>query len=134
MLGEQIGEIKGKVTGQRVLDIKGPLIETSVSASGNLNGVQVRETLTFVGRPTNTSGVIHGIGKGVIMAGESEMATYAGEGIGRVDSIGNTEWRGSVFDSTSSTGKLVSLNNLIAIFESVVDTEVNLNEKLWEWK
>ena len=134
MLGEQIGAIKGKITGQRVLDIEGPSIETSVSASGNLNGVQIRETLTFVGRPTNTSGIIHGIGKGVLTAGESEMATYTGEGIGRVDSIGNIEWRGSVFYSTSSTGKLASLNNLIVVFESVIDSEGNFNEKLWEWK
>jgi hypothetical protein len=134
MLGEQIGEIKGKITGQRVLDIEGPSIETSVSASGNLNGVQIRETLTFVGKPTNTGGIVHGKGIGVITTVESEMATYTGEGIGRIDSMGTIGWRGSVFYSTSSTGKLASLNNLIAVFESVIDSEGNYNEKLWEWK
>jgi hypothetical protein len=28
MLGEQYGELKGKITGQRVLDVEGPTIET----------------------------------------------------------------------------------------------------------
>ena len=75
MLGEPIGEVKGKVAGQRILDVEGPTSETSLTASGSLKGVQIKETLTFIGRPTNTSGIIHGIGKGVIMSGELELAT-----------------------------------------------------------
>jgi hypothetical protein len=134
MLGEQIAELKGKVTSQRVLDVEGPSIETSVSVSGSLKGAQIKETLTFIGRPTNTSGIIHGKGIGVIMAGESELATYTGEGIGRIDPSGSINWRGSVFYSTSSTGKLASLNNLIAVFEAVIDAEGNFTEKTWEWK
>jgi len=34
MLGEQITELKGKITGQRVLDAEGPTIETSISSKG----------------------------------------------------------------------------------------------------
>ena len=41
---------------------------------------------------------------------------------------------GSVFYSTSSTGKLASLNNLIGVFEVVIDAEGNFSEKTWEWK
>ena len=135
MLGEQFGDVKGKVTGQRILDVEGPTIETSLTASGSLKGAQIKETLTFIGRPTNTSsGIIHGIGKGVIRAGESELATVKGEGIGRIDSLGNINWRGSLFFSTSSTGKLASLNNLIGVFEAVIDAEGNFSEKKWEWK
>ena len=77
-----------------------------LTASGSLKGVQIKETLTFIGRPTNTSGIIRGIGKGVIMDGESELATVTGEGIGRIDPTGNINWRGSLFFSTSSTDKL----------------------------
>jgi hypothetical protein len=36
MLGEKIAEYKGKIIGQRVLDVEGPTMETSVSASGAL--------------------------------------------------------------------------------------------------
>ena len=56
ILGEQIAEVKGKITGQKVLDVERPSIETSLSASGSLKGVQMKETITFVGKPTNTSG------------------------------------------------------------------------------
>ena len=95
MLGEQILELKGKIIGQRVLDVEGPTIETSVSVSGSIKGTQVKETLTFEGRPTTTSkGVLRGKGKGVIMAGELELATYTGEGVGRVSSSGSINYRG----------------------------------------
>ena len=51
------------------------LWKTTISASGgNVKGTQVRETLTFKGRPIS-AGVLHGVGQAVIMAGESEMAS-----------------------------------------------------------
>ena len=136
MLGEQILELKGKIIGQRVLDVEDPTIETSVSVSGSIKGTQVKETLTFEGRPTTktSKGVLRGKGKGVIMAGELELATYTGEGVGRVSSSGSINYRGSIFYSTSSNGKLAFLNNLIGVFESEIDTEGNFSEKIWEWK
>jgi hypothetical protein len=45
-LGEQYSALKGKVTGQRILDSEGPSIETSVSVSGTMKGVQVEEMIT----------------------------------------------------------------------------------------
>jgi hypothetical protein len=35
MLGEQIEELKGKITGQRVVNVEPLTIETSVSSSGS---------------------------------------------------------------------------------------------------
>jgi hypothetical protein len=100
MLGEQILELNGKIIGQRVLDVEGPTIETSVSVSGSIKGTQVKDTLTFVGRPSTTSkGVLYGKGKGIIMSEESELATYTGEGVGRFSSSGSINWRGSIFYS-----------------------------------
>jgi hypothetical protein len=82
MLGEQFAELKGKTTGQRVLDSEGPRIETSVSVSGTMKGVQIQEMITFNGAPTADKGVLHGVGKGVIMVvggkGEPEMISYTG--------------------------------------------------------
>ena len=60
MLGEQFAELKGKITGQRVLDIEGPHIETSVSVSGTMKRVQIQEIITFNGTPTEDNGVLHG--------------------------------------------------------------------------
>jgi len=71
--------------------------------------------------------------KGIIMAGDSEMATYAGEGLGRITSSG-IKWRGAGFYRTSSTGKLSFLNNVVGLFEAEADAEGNFTEKIWEWK
>ncbi len=133
MLGEQFGELKGKITGQRVLDAEGPAIETNVSATGNLAGSQVRVMLTYMGKSVS-SGVLHGLGNGVVMSTEGEVASYTGEAIGKIDSSGTVRWRGSLFYKSSSKGKLASLNNLVLVLEAEVDTEGNFSEKTWEWK
>jgi hypothetical protein len=133
MLGEQIAEIKGKVTGQRVLDSEGPTMETSVSFTGSIKGTPAKMYVTFVGKPTSP-GVLHGVGKGVIMAGESEVATMTGEGFGRISPSGSIKWRGSQFYRTSSAGKLAFLNNLVGLFEGEMDAEGNVTDKIWEWK
>ena len=71
--------IKGKMIGQRVLDVEGPTMETSLSAKGSVKGIQVNERLTYAAR-SESKGVLHGKGQGIIMVGESEVATFAGEG------------------------------------------------------
>jgi hypothetical protein len=133
MLGESIGELKGKITSQRVLSVEGPRMETSISATGNLRGAQVTETLTYVASQTS-KGVLHGVGNGVILSTEGELVTYTGEGIGKFDSSGTLKWRGAIFFTTKSTGRLSSLNNLVGVFEAQVDAEGNFSDKTWEWK
>jgi hypothetical protein len=132
MLGDQIAELKGKLTGQRVLDVEGPTMETSVSMEGSFRGTQVKHHMTYISKPVSP-GVIHGKSKGVMMAGESEMVVSTGEGIGRTSPSG-VKWRGSAFYRTSSTGELAFLNNLVGLFETDVDAEGSFTEKVWEWK
>ena len=151
MLGEQYAEVSGKITGQRVLDVEGPTIETSVSVTGTMKGIPVQEMLTFIGTPTTEKGVIHGVGKGVVTAlgggvegrGEPEIVTYTGEGIGRLGTGGSIKWRGSIFyrkqyysrvSGEGGGGKLSFLNNMVGIFESEIDAAGNFSEKAWEWK
>jgi len=38
MLGEQIAKLNGKIIGQRVLDVKGPTMETTVAVTGTYRG------------------------------------------------------------------------------------------------
>lgn len=133
MLGELIGETKGKISNQNVVSVEGPTIETTVSSSGTLKGVQVNEMLTYVASPS-TKGILHGIGKGVINTQDGEIATYTGEGIGRFDASGLLTWRGAIFFHTSSEGKLEFLNNIVGVFEAQVDAQGNFTDKTWEWK
>jgi hypothetical protein len=133
MLGDPIGEMKGRVTYVKVVDVEGPTMETSVSASGTLKGVQVTETLTYMASPSS-QGVLHGVGNGIIQSSDGEIATYTGEGIGRYDASGILKWRGAVFFQTNSGGKLEFLNNIVGVFEAQVDTQGNFADKTWEWK
>ena len=133
MLGELIGETKGKISNQNVVSVEGPTIETTVSSSGTLKGVQVNEILTYVASPSS-KGILHGIGKGVINTQDGEIATYTGEGIGMFDASGVLTWRGAIFFHTSSEGKLEFLNNKVGVFEAQVDSQGNFSDKTWEWE
>jgi hypothetical protein len=135
MLGELLGEMEGKVSSssQRVVDIKGRTMETTVMASGSLKGVQVTETLTYVANPTS-KGVLHGVGNGILTTEDGDIVTFTGEGIGAFDASGVLKWRGAIFFDTSSEGKLGSLNNIVGVFEAQVDAQGNFRDKTWEWK
>ena len=136
MLGDQIGEDKGKVTSQRVLGVEDgiPKMETSFSATGNYRGVETTATVTYCGslRP---GGAIYGEGQGVLMSKDGqEMATWTGQGIGRFTSPGKIRFTGSLFFNTPSTGKLAFLNNLVGVFEYEANELGNTSAKAWEWK
>ena len=96
-------------------------------------GIKASETITFMAKVTS-NGILHGVGNGIVMTADGEMATYTGEGIGRIDSTGSINWRGSIFCKTSSNGKLVFINNLVGVFEAQSDANGNFSDKTWEWK
>jgi hypothetical protein len=135
MLGELLGEMEGKVSSssQRVVDVKGRTMETTVMARGSLKGVQVTETLTYVANPTS-KGVLHGVGNGIITTEEGDIVTFTGEGIGTFDASGVLKWRGAIFYDTSSEGRLGFVNNVVGVFEAQVDAQGNFRDKTWEWK
>jgi hypothetical protein len=138
MLGDQIGEVKGKLTGQRVLDVEEglPKIEYSFSANGRMKEVDITHMATFWTIPRG-NGVLYGEGQGVITTrdGSAEMATEIGRGIGQfIDGGKQVKFRGSFFYRASSTGKLAFLNNLVGVFEYEVDEAGNTRHKVWEWK
>lgn len=133
MLGNQIGEVKGKITGQRVLDIEEglPKIEYSFSANGRMKEIDITHMATFSTIPRG-NGVLYGEGQGVIITRDSsaEMATEIGRGIGQFTDGGKkVKFRGSFFYRASSTGKLAFLNNLVGVFEYEVDDQGILSTK-----
>ncbi len=135
MLGDLIAEEKGKITSQRVLDVEGgePTIETSFSATGKYRGVETTGTETYCATP-KPGGAIYGEGKGQLSRDGQEMVTWTGQGIGRFTAPGKIRFTGSLFFSTSSTGKLAFLNNLAGVFEYEADELGNTSSKCWEWK
>ena len=64
----------------------------------------------------------------------SEMATWTGQGIAHYSGQKRIDV-GSVFCHTSSTtGKLTFLNNMVGVFEYKADEMGNSEGKIWQWK
>ena len=134
MLGEQIGEGKGKVTTQRVLSNPGggPKIETSFQSSGSVLGVAASETGTYVAvaRP---DGSLFGDGQGFTMSREGDVMTWVGQGVGTIQKDGAVSYRGAVYCQTASP-KWARLNSVAVVFEYEVDAEGNTRNRFFEWK
>ena len=132
MLGEQLGESKGKRTVRRVLSIDPLTVEVSFEDSGHMLGVATNGmgTYTSVARP---DGSIAGEGQGVMMTPDGEGITWKGSGVGKFGPGGSVSYRGMLYYRTPSQ-KLARLNNACGVFEYDVDPAGNTTSKVWEWK
>jgi hypothetical protein len=131
MLGDQISEETGKVTGFRVLDAAGPRVEVSIRTQGKILGTD------YQGRATYTSemqpgGFLFGDGHGVYMTGDG-MAVWKGQGTGKLNPGGGASYRGAIHFVTAN-GKLAKLAGVTGVFEHSTDASDNVVSKLWEWK
>lgn len=132
MLGEQIAEENGKVTGFRVLDSAGPKVEVSIRTQGKIlgNDYQGRATYTSEMQP---GGFLFGEGHGVYMTQDGGLAVWKGQGTGRFNPGGGVSYRGAVH-FVSAQGKLAKLAGTTSAFEHNTDANDNVSSKLWEWK
>lgn len=134
MLGEQVGEERGQMSGLRVMRSrgKGQVIEVSFNTSGKLLGVEHNDLGTYqsVMRP---GGTYYGEGQGMVMAKNGESATWVGNGVGRPKRDGGFSWRGAIYYQSESP-TLKKLNGVAVLFEHEVDANNNVTNKFWEWK
>jgi hypothetical protein len=133
MLGENIGEGKGKRTGRRVVSTS-PLfkIEVTFEDITTLLGAQGMNIGTYVSGP-KPDGSVHGEGEGVFQTMEGDLVTWKGIGVGRFGTAGSVSYRGVVSYSTTSQ-RLSRLNTIAAAFEFEVDGAGNTQSKFFEWK
>lgn len=132
MLGDQIGETKGRRLVRRVISIDPPTAEVSFEDAGHMLGTPTTGmgTYTSVIRP---DGSILGQGQGISMTHDGESITWTGTGAGRFGPGGSISYRGMLFFQTTSQ-KLAQLNNTCGAFEYDVDASGNTTSKMWEWK
>jgi hypothetical protein len=134
MLGEQIGETKGRSLVRRVISIDPPTAEVSFEDTGQLLGTPTTGmgTYTSVVRP---DGSIFGHGQGMSLTNDGEAITWTGTGLGKFGPGGSVSYRGMLFlHNTSANPKLAALNNTCAAFEYEVDPSGSTVSKMWEWK
>ncbi len=91
MLGEKLGEMHGKVTGQRVLPTEGgvPKVETSFEISGTLLETETTLMGTYWS-VVRADGSLYGEcpWQGVVMT-QDGVGTWAGSGVGHFTGDGN---------------------------------------------
>ena len=77
MLGEQIADLRGEITGSRVLSTKGPKIEVSNKLDGKTAGIDTAWMATYWAVP-KAGGVLYGQGQGIVMSKDGEVAGIRG--------------------------------------------------------
>ncbi len=132
MLGQQIGESKGRRLVRRVLATDPPSVEVSFEDSGVMLGVATNGIGTYTAT-VRSDGSLFGHVSAVIMTADGESITFQGSGVGRFGPGGAVSYRGMLFYRTSSQ-KLAALNNACGAFEYEVDPTGNTSAKVWEWK
>jgi hypothetical protein len=134
MLGDQIGAERGKVTGYRVLRSEGtgPRIEVTFQAAGKILGVDHSTTATYASsmRP---DGTVYGEGQGVVKGANGQMASWVGQGIGKLGRGQAISYRGAIYYQSVSP-EWSRLNGVAAIYEYEVDEQGNSDARIWEWK
>lgn len=136
MLGDQIGELSGRVTGTRVLpgdDYRYVKMEVSFQQSGQVYGAQSEDygTYTVFER---VPGQIYGEGQGILTA-DGEGAIWNGHGVGKMTGQGMAmSFRFSIAYQAGESGKLARLKDVLVIGEHEVDASGNTKTRLWEWK
>ena len=134
MLGEQLGEEIGEITGMRVLPSDGPpKVEVSFTSQGTLLGVHETNMGTYL-TDARPDGTLFGEGQGVTMTEDGAMVSWHGQGVGRFIGQGSAvAWRGAIYFQTASP-QLARLNSVVGVFEFATDAGGKAESKVYEWK
>ncbi len=132
MIGDKIGESKGKRVVRRVIAVEPPTVEVTFEESGKMLGVAVNGMGTYTS-VVRADGTLFGQGQGIDMTEDGEAATWTGTGVGHFGPGGSVSYRGMLFFKTTGK-KLARLNNACVAFEFEVDAKGSTVSKMWEWK
>jgi hypothetical protein len=132
MLGDQIGQETGKVTGFRVLDAAGPKVEVSFQSTGKILGSDYQGRASYWSQ-LQPSGFLYGEGQGMYMTSDGGTAIWKGQGTGRLKPGGGASYRGAIH-FLNAQGSLAKLAGTVGVFEHDTDADDNVVSKVWEWK
>jgi len=132
MLGEQLGESKGKRIVRRVLSTDPLKAEVSFEDSGSMLGVATTGFGTYTSS-VRMDGTAYGEGQGVMMTADGDLISWKGSGLGKFGPGGALSYRGILYYQTPSQ-KLARLNSACGVFEYEVDPSGSTTTKVWEWK
>ena len=135
MIGDMIGELTGKIVGQRIIrhhhmpDIK---LERTQELKGKILGTDVTFLATIRSRERSQGGM-YAEGDGVMMTTKGEKVILHGSGISVTMKGMGWSMRGIRYAQTTSP-TLGRLNNVALLFEMEVMPDGTIHDKWWEWK
>ena len=135
MIGDMIGELTGKVVGQRIIrhhhtpDIK---IERTLESKGKILGTDVTFIATIKMRE-RVQGGMYAEGDGVMMTMKGEKVILHGSGISVAMKGMGWSMRGIRYAQTTAPA-LSRLNNVALVFELEIMPDGTVHDKWWEWK
>ena len=137
MLGANLGTLRGRVTGQRVLPSAGSAAKTEISfeISGTLLGTKVTMLGTYWS-VARANGMLYGEcpNQGVLMTATGQTATWTGAGMGRFTGKGTAvNFRGAIYVDGGGA-KLARLAKMAIIYEWDVAADGSAEARFMEWK
>ncbi len=131
MLGNLIGEFKGKTTGLRVLS-EGKM-ELNQQGMGKVMGIDGSMVTTGVATPM-PNGVTMIDANGTLMTMDGDVVMVKINGIGWMTGKGwKASYRGAAYQMTMSQ-KLAAMNKIVCVWENESDENGDWVLKFWEWK
>ncbi|HLN46579.1 MAG TPA: hypothetical protein VK209_12810 [Candidatus Sulfotelmatobacter sp.] len=131
MLGNLIGEFKGRITNVRILP-EGKK-ETSEQASGNILGIEATWLATSISTPM-PDGIIMSDGNAIVTTKDNEVVMIKKSGIGWSTGNGQKSSRRGVFFHMTQSQKLACLNRIVGVWEFESEEDGNWHVEIWEWK
>ena len=135
MIGEMLGELSGKIVGQRVVSHYGGghlKIERTMESEGKILGEEVTLLGTFWAKERPQGGMFSR-GHGILMTRGGEKAMVRGAGISVPSKGPGWSMRGSRYVQTTSAA-LKKLNEVAIVFEIEVSSNGTVQDRWWEWK
>jgi hypothetical protein len=134
MIGDMIGELTGKIVGQRIIrhHMNGMKIERTMESKGKILGSDATLTATIKSweRP---QGGMYSKGNGIMMTMKGEKVLLHGSGITISGTGPGMKMRGVRYAETTSPS-LGRLNNVALVFEMELMPDGTFHDKWWEWK
>jgi hypothetical protein len=136
MIGEMLGELTGKIVGQRIVPHHhrgGHLkIERTMETKGKILGQEVTFLATFwsMERP---HGGMFSRGRGILTTKNGEKVMLRGAGISVPSKGPGWSMRGTRYAQTTSAA-LKRLNEVALVFETEITPDGTIRDKWWEWK
>ena len=136
MIGEMLGELTGKIVGQRIISgyhMGGPLkIESTMETKGKILGQEVTLLATFW-RMERPQGGMFSKGHGVLMTKDGGKVILRGAGVSVPSKGPGMSMRGTRYGQTTSPA-LKRLNDVAILFEIEVTPDGMVKDKWYEWK